>query len=155
LETKRTNTLIWLALDVATREIVGVYLGERGESGARGLWNSLPATYRQGTVCYTDFWESYGKVFPHKRHRPVEKKTGLTNLIEKFNNTLRQIVSRLVRQTLFFSKKLENHLGSNLELCSSLKCFFDCLVLPSLLLQDYPAIFFSNCLLLLYVYHPF
>ena len=29
---------IWLALDVNTKEIAGVYLGDRGELGAKGLW---------------------------------------------------------------------------------------------------------------------
>jgi hypothetical protein len=32
-------------------------------------------------------------------------------LAERFNNTLRQRVSRLVRETLSFSKKLANHVG--------------------------------------------
>ncbi len=32
--------------------------------------------------------------------------------MERFNNTLRQRVSRLVRETLSFSKKLENHTGA-------------------------------------------
>ena len=59
----------------------------------------------QGAVCYTDFWESYAKVFPHNRHGAVGKETGLTNLIEKINNMLRQRSSRLVRKTLSFSKK--------------------------------------------------
>ena len=35
-----------------------------------------------------------------------------TNHIERFNNTLRQRVSRLVREALSFSKKLVNHSGS-------------------------------------------
>ena len=47
-----------------------------------------------------------------KRHKAVVKETGLTNHIERFNNTLRQRVSRLVRKTLSFSKKLENHIGA-------------------------------------------
>ncbi len=34
------------------------------------------------------------------------------NHIERFYNTLRQRVSRLVRKTLSFSKKLENHIGA-------------------------------------------
>ncbi|PSO71546.1 MAG: hypothetical protein BRC42_07885 [Cyanobacteria bacterium QS_1_48_34] len=68
--------------------------------------------YRQGAVCYTDFWEAYAKVVPQKRHLPVGKETGLTNLIERFNNTLRQRVFRLVRNTFSFSKKWENHLGA-------------------------------------------
>ncbi len=35
-----------------------------------------------------------------------------TNHIERFNNTLRQRVSRLVREALAFSKKLVNHIGA-------------------------------------------
>jgi IS1 family transposase len=35
-----------------------------------------------------------------------------TNHIERFNNTLRQRVSRLVRSALSFSKKLSNHIGA-------------------------------------------
>ena len=72
--------------------------------------DSLPAVYRQCAVCYTDFWEAYKKVLPSKRHKVVGKETGF-NPIERFNNTLRQRVSRLVRKTLSFSKKLENHMG--------------------------------------------
>jgi len=36
-----------LALDIETKEIVGVYVGERSQQGAEGLWQSLPALYRQ------------------------------------------------------------------------------------------------------------
>jgi IS1 family transposase len=54
----------------------------------------------------------YNFIFPKKRHKSVGKETGLTSYIERFNNTLRQRVSRLVRKTLSFSKKLENHLGA-------------------------------------------
>jgi len=35
-----------------------------------------------------------------------------TNHIERFNNTLRQRVSRLVREALSFSKKLVNHIDA-------------------------------------------
>ena len=51
-------------------------------------------------------------VIPGSRHRPVGKESGQTNHIERFNCTLRQRVSRLVRRTLSFSKKLENHIGA-------------------------------------------
>ncbi|WP_448598187.1 IS1 family transposase, partial [Thermoleptolyngbya sp.] len=40
------------------------------------------------------------------------KDSGLTSYLERFNNMLRQRVSRLVRKTLSFSKKLENHVGA-------------------------------------------
>ena len=63
-------------------------------------------------MSYTDFWEAYAAIFPTNRHIPVGKGTGKTNHIERFNNTLRQRVSRLVRKALSFSKKLENHIGA-------------------------------------------
>ena len=99
-------------IDTDTREIVGVFVGARSRVGAQGLWRSLPPVYRQCTIAYTDFWEAYKQVIPSKRHRAVGKDSGQTNRIERFNCTLRQRVSRLVRKTLSFSKKLENHIGA-------------------------------------------
>jgi insertion element IS1 protein InsB len=101
-----------LALDANTREIVGVYIGARDEAAAHKLWQSLPPLYRQCAIAYTDFWAAYAAVLPSKRHRAVGKETGKTSYIERFNNTLRQRVSRLVRKTLSFSKSLENHIGA-------------------------------------------
>jgi len=103
---------IWLAKDVVTKEITGVYVGSRDREGARELWNSLPGVYRQCAVIYTDFWKSYNEVLPESRHRPVGKETGKTNNIESFNCKMRQRVSRLVRETLSFSKKKINHIGA-------------------------------------------
>jgi len=55
---------------------------------------------------------AYETVLPSQRHRVVGKDSGQTNHIERFNCTLRQRISRLVRKTLSFSKKLENHIGA-------------------------------------------
>lgn len=109
---KRRKQWIWLALNRETREIVGVAIGSRTKATARKLWASLPGVYRECAVCYTDFWAAYAAVLPAKRHRPVGKESGQTNHIERFNNTLRQRCSRLVRETLSFSKKLANHVGA-------------------------------------------
>jgi IS1 family transposase len=51
-------------------------------------------------------------VFPSKRHKAVGKETGKTSYIERFNRTMPQRVSRLVRKTLSFSKKLNNYIGA-------------------------------------------
>jgi IS1 family transposase len=51
-------------------------------------------------------------VLPSKRDRAVGKETGETSHIERFNNTLRQRCSGLVRKTLPFSKKEHNHIGA-------------------------------------------
>ena len=109
---KGNKQWIWLAIDRDTRKIIGLYIGTRSREGAQALWNSLPSVYREYAVCYTDFWAAYETVIPCKQHKAIGKETGLTNPIERFNNTMRQRVSRLVRSTLSFSKKLENHVGA-------------------------------------------
>lgn len=109
---KQNKQWLWFALDQQTREIVGVFVGDRSRQSAKALWHSLPPVYRQCAVCYTDFWQAYEQVIPSQRHRAVGKETGQTSYIERFNNTVRQRVGRLVRQTLSFSKKLSNHIGA-------------------------------------------
>ncbi len=94
---KNNKQWIWLAIDIDTKEIVGIYIGNRDIKGAEGLWDSLPPVYRQCAVSFTDFWKAYDAIFPNKRHKSVGKKTGLTNRIERFNCTMRQRISRLVR----------------------------------------------------------
>src|SRR5262249_47540762 len=109
---KRQPQWIWLALDRDIREMVGMAIGKRDEGTACELWASLPAVYRQCAVCYTDVWKAYAAVLPSKRHRAVGKESGETSHIERLNNTFGQRVSRLVRRTLSFSKKVANHIGA-------------------------------------------
>ena len=87
--------------DRDSKEIAGVHIGRHDYVGVKGLWHSLPPVYRQCAACYTDFWAAYNEILPTKRHR-----------IERFNLTMRQRVSRLVRKALSFSKKLENYIGA-------------------------------------------
>ena len=54
----------------------------------------------------------YKGVIPAERHKTITKQARKTNHIERFNNTLRQRLSRLVRATLSFSKKVGNHIGA-------------------------------------------
>lgn len=112
VKSKINKVYIWLAIDRDTREIIGCFIGDRTRKSAHKLWNSLPSVYRQCAIAYTDFWEAYVTVIPSKRHRPVGKETGQTNHIERLNNTFRQRVSRLVRKSLSFSKKMDNHIGA-------------------------------------------
>jgi len=106
VKNKLKKQLFWIVFDRNTRKSVGLYIEERSKQSASMLWQSLPLVYRQCAVCYTDFGECYSEVLPFKRHRPVGKKSGKTSHIEKLNNTLRQRIFGLVRQTLSFSKKL-------------------------------------------------
>jgi insertion element IS1 protein InsB len=51
-------------------------------------------------------------VIPAAQHKAINKLTRKTNHIERLNNTVRQRVSRLVRDALSFSKKLAHHIGA-------------------------------------------
>lgn len=112
VDSKKNQVYIWLAIDRNSREIVGCFIGDRTRKSARQLWASLPDVYQQSAVVYTDFWQAYKTVIPPERHQTVGKETGQTSHIERLNNTFRQRVSRLVRASLSFSKKLNNHIGA-------------------------------------------
>ena len=58
---------------------------------------------------HSDFWAAYAEVLPSKRHCAGGKDSGQTNHVERFNNTLRQRCSNLVRGTLSFSKCKVRH----------------------------------------------
>jgi insertion element IS1 protein InsB len=68
--------------------------------------------YREQAIFYTDQDEVYQGVIPARRHKAITKQARKTNHLERFNKTLRQRVSRLVRATLALSKKVENHIGA-------------------------------------------
>ena len=112
VDRKGNKQWVWLAMDADTREIIGCHIGDRSRASALALWQSLPPVYRQCAQVYTDYWEAYETVIPSQRHCAVGKESGLTSYIERLNNTLRQRIARLVRKTLSFSKKLENHIGA-------------------------------------------
>lgn len=76
---KGNKQWIWLALDLKTGEIVGIFVGDRSHSGADGLWQSPPGVYRQCAVYYVDFWSAYEQVIPKSRHRAVGKQSDRTN----------------------------------------------------------------------------
>ena len=109
---KASKQWIWIALDVKSRQIVAFHVGDRSGQSAKALWKSIPKGYRNHATFYTDGWCAYEGVIPEKQHRVVNKHCCITNHIERFNCTLRQRVSRLVRKSLSFSKILVNHIGA-------------------------------------------
>jgi insertion element IS1 protein InsB len=115
VQNKGNKRWIWLA-QISPRSgkprIVGCFIGDRSEAGARGLWESIPEAIRQKAQFYSDFRDAYTKVLPQERHEAVGKETGKTNHIERFNGTLRARCSRLVRQNYAFSKTDANHEGA-------------------------------------------
>jgi insertion element IS1 protein InsB len=109
---KMNRQWLWLALDVQSRQILAFHVGNRSRKSARRLWDKLPALYRERATFHTDAYAPYGRVIPKAQHRPITKAAHKTNSVERFNGTLRQRLSRLVRSALSFSKKLTNHIGA-------------------------------------------
>ena len=62
--------------------------------------------YREQVTFYTDRYEANKGVIPAARHTAIAKLARRTNHLERVNNTLRQRVSRLARDTPACSKKL-------------------------------------------------
>jgi insertion element IS1 protein InsB len=102
----------WIAMDAKTRQVIAFHVGDRSRESAKALWAKLPLVYQEQATFHTDQYEAYRGVIPVERHKAITKQARKTNHIERFNNTLRQRVARLVRETLSFSKKLANHIGA-------------------------------------------
>jgi insertion element IS1 protein InsB len=99
-------------MDAKTSQIITFHVGDRSRESAKALWAKPPQVYQQHATFHTDQYEVYKGVIPAERRKAITKKARKTNHIERFNNTLRQRLSRLVRDTLSFSKKVENSIGA-------------------------------------------
>jgi insertion element IS1 protein InsB len=110
---KKANTpWRWRAMDANTRQVMACHVGDRSRKRARRLWATLPQAYRQHATFYTDQSVVYAGGIPAAQQQAIRKLARPTNQIERCTHTLRQRVSRLVRETVSFSKKLANHLGA-------------------------------------------
>jgi insertion element IS1 protein InsB len=109
---KANKPWIWIAMDATSRQVMAFHAGDRSRRRAKRLWAKMPAASRQHATLYTDQYVVYAGVIPAVQHRAISKLARNTNHIERFNNTLRQRVSRLVREALLFSKKLTHHISA-------------------------------------------
>jgi len=112
VQQKAQKVWIWLALNPTNRQIIGLHLGGRSKADAQKLWDSIPTFFREHAAFFSDYWQAYQAVFDPQTHFAVGKDSGLTNHIERFNGTMRQRCSRLVRKALSFSKSFDNHCGA-------------------------------------------
>jgi insertion element IS1 protein InsB len=99
-------------MDAETRQVLASHIGARSRKNAKRLWAKTPQAYSQHATFDTDQYRVYAGAIPAAQHRAISKLARKTNHLERFNNTLRQRLSRLVRETLSFSKKLANHIGA-------------------------------------------
>lgn len=100
-------------MDATTQQVLTFHVGDRSGQSAKGLWEKIPTAYQEHAVFYTDHYAVYAGVIPFAQHRAISKLARRTNHVEWFTCTLRQRVSRLVRATLSFYKKLSTHIGAS------------------------------------------
>ena len=108
VQKKANKPWIWIAMDAKTRQVIAFHVGDRSRKSATRLWATIPLAYRQHAMFYTDQYIAYEGGIPAAQHRAINKLARKTNHIERFNTSLRQRVSRLVREVRSFSKKLAN-----------------------------------------------
>jgi len=99
-------------MDATTRPMMAFHVGDRRGDSGKALWANIPRAYREQATFHTDPYAVDKGVIPAGQHRAITKKARKTNHIERCNHTLRQRVSRLVRETRSFSKTLANHIGA-------------------------------------------
>jgi len=93
---------LWLAISRATKQVIAYFIGDRTTESCKKFKEKIPEKYNE-TFKFSDLWDSYNTVFP-QNHMSVEKGSGETCHIERFNNTIRQRLGRYTRKTLSFSK---------------------------------------------------
>jgi insertion element IS1 protein InsB len=99
---KRNKRWLWLVISRKTKQIIAYFIGDRTTESCKKLEEKIPERYKE-TFKFSDLWDSYNKIFPDN-HMSVEKGSGETCYIERFNNTIRQRLGRYTRKTLSFSK---------------------------------------------------
>jgi insertion element IS1 protein InsB len=105
-----------LAMDATTRQMLALHVGARSRASAKALGGESPAVSQDHAILHTAPEAVSHGVMPAERHQAITKQARQTNHLERFNNTLRQRLARLVRATVSFSKQGETHLGAS-------KCF--------------------------------
>lgn len=105
VQKKANKQWIWIAYEPVQRLVLAFHIGGRGVASAKRLWQKIPANLKNATF-ETDDWDAYKQIIPKHNHRVGKD---FTYYIEGFNTTVRARVSRLVRKSLSFSKKLACH----------------------------------------------
>ncbi len=99
-------------MDARTRQVIAFHVGDRRRERAKQLGAKIPVGSREQAPFHTDQDDASTGVIPAQQHKAITKHARKTNHLERFNNTLRQRLSRLVRETLSCSKQLTHHIGA-------------------------------------------
>ncbi|MEO6589690.1 MAG: IS1 family transposase [Pyrinomonadaceae bacterium] len=104
VERRDNKRWVWLVMERRTRQIIALEIGDCSQDSAVRLWAIVLPSIKAQALVLTDCWDAYAMAIPANQHSACQKQSGQVSLIERFNGTLRQRVSRLVRKSLSFSK---------------------------------------------------
>ena len=105
---KQHKQWIWTAICRRTRQIVAYVIGDRSRETLKRLLRKIPDEYLRCSS-FSDYWAAYEMLLTKGNHELVGKETGQTAHMERWNGTLRNRISRFVRKSLSFSRKLKYH----------------------------------------------
>src|SRR5262249_54563841 len=54
VQKKAKKQWVWIAMDVKTRQIIALHVGDRSHKSAEQLWAKIPEAYRHHAMFYTD-----------------------------------------------------------------------------------------------------
>ena len=108
VQSKDQKRWLWIALCRRTRQVVAYVIGDRSSRTCLKLWQRIPPDYRS-CRSFSDFWHAYEQLLTTNTHQLVDKDSGQTAHVERWNCTLRQRSARYVRKTLSFSKSDKFH----------------------------------------------
>ena len=109
-QNKKNKQWIWAALSRNTRQIVVCVISDRSEITFRRLICKIPIEYLK-SQSYSDYGGSTVKSYAilKANYKKVGKESGQTNYIERYWATLRARITRYVRKSISFSRKLRYH----------------------------------------------
>jgi IS1 family transposase len=106
---KSPSLWLWVAVSRRIGQVLGFAFGSRDRHTLALCWEDVPQDYRNKRVA-TDALETYRHFFDEVQHRPVEKGSGETSIVESLNTKWRQRQSGLVRRSCGVSQRIETDL---------------------------------------------
>lgn len=106
---------LWVGVSRRTRRVLGCALGDRTDETLAAAWAQVPPEYRAWPV-YTDRWGAYARLLSADQHRPCDKGSGLTSIVEGLNTKWRQRQSGQVRRSCGVHPRISTDISERFRL---------------------------------------
>jgi insertion element IS1 protein InsB len=102
----------WIAMDAQTRQVLACHGGNRSRQQAQRLGAKMPVLSRHHATCDPDQGVADAGVMRTARPQAISQWARQTPPLERFHDTWRQRVCRLVREAWSWSQKRAHHRGA-------------------------------------------